>query len=50
MMMSSKRFSYDRSPSLSTTSGSEIFGSSKDLLVHELQAKILNEDLFQAIA
>jgi hypothetical protein len=48
-MMSYKALFSDKSPSTLTTSEGELARSSKDSLIRELHAKILNVDLFQAI-
>lgn len=47
--MSSMRFPFNKSQGSSTTFGGEPSGNSKDMLIQELQAKILYVDLFQAI-
>jgi hypothetical protein len=39
----------DKSPSVSTTSGGDLFGNSKDELIRELLLKVLNVDLFREI-
>ncbi|WJX50878.1 hypothetical protein P8452_37126 [Trifolium repens] len=49
VMMSYKALFSDKSPSTLTTSEGELARSSKDSLIRELHAKILNVDLFQAI-